>query len=528
MHSGLVSLMSAVGLSCTVAWVVAGLRKLFVCKVWVVSTPVLVAIFCTAAVSGCVLSLFYGSYDHVSSALAGCYGVLTLGWAVPALRRGGVFVIGPSFSDLKTTVLAIVQKRGWQGDPLVDGIKVSDPTGAVTTLHIDAFSDTNGLVHLSAQPPGGVHLQEIVQAIPTTLSLPVSSASGWVFIALSLLPLSWWINTDIAASPQLATPVQHQVDRMSIEEKRYAQMIEQSPSDFEAWATRSLARFKSGNYTGAIEDATQAISLDPSAQAWRAYIARGQSYHAIGEYKLSLEDYNKIVHLSQTSRWVHELSAYSYLARGKGEEAAMSLRQSLNNNFYPHVAFRLGMTLLLLGQTDEASATFNKLDGLWKDHALVVTDYLAGNIPVASKRLAELRVAHPQWAEAALLEYMLAIRSGAKPVFTPPPAPLQIWQQYWVQLGQGKISLQHALRSVEDVSGGANIRGRRAECFLLAGYLALGTGDKRQALEHFISTTQTAPLLTHAYLLARFESIRLDPDIEASRLAPTPMLVNPR
>ncbi len=68
----------------------------------------------------------------------------------------------------------------------------------------------------------------------------------------------------------------------------YSKAIQLNPSNAVYFGNRAFAHIKLEEYGSAVEDATAAIDLDPNYV--KGYYRRGDSYLALGKFKLALKD----------------------------------------------------------------------------------------------------------------------------------------------------------------------------------------------------------------------------------------------
>ena len=103
----------------------------------------------------------------------------------------------------------------------------------------------------------------------------------------------------------------------SIEE--LTKVIEQNPSDPNAYTKRGQAYQKMKQYDDAIADFDKAISLDPKNP--RVYHDRGLSYYRKGEYDKAIEDFTQAIMLSPNYANAYYLRGDAYYQKKKFESA---------------------------------------------------------------------------------------------------------------------------------------------------------------------------------------------------------------
>jgi Flp pilus assembly protein TadD len=69
-----------------------------------------------------------------------------------------------------------------------------------------------------------------------------------------------------------------------------------------AYADRGYVRIHQDDYTGAIEDCTQAITLEPDN--WRHYDCRGNAHAFLGDGPRALADYDRALELNESDPYV--------------------------------------------------------------------------------------------------------------------------------------------------------------------------------------------------------------------------------
>ncbi|NCJ04971.1 tetratricopeptide repeat protein [Synechococcales cyanobacterium C] len=79
------------------------------------------------------------------------------------------------------------------------------------------------------------------------------------------------------------------------------QTVKLEPTSLKGYLQRAQERFLSGTWEGAIADYTKVLELDPENS--QAYFKRGQSYSALGQTELAMEDLNQSLHWAR----VHSL-----------------------------------------------------------------------------------------------------------------------------------------------------------------------------------------------------------------------------
>jgi len=305
-------------------------------------------------------------------------------------------------------------------------------------------------------------------------------------------------------------------------ETLFSEVIQAEPKNSEAWSRRCEARVGLRDYHGAISDANEALELLPGY--WHSLMYRGQAYFGLGQYDDALADYNTILKNDNRFFWPPELKAYCYLAMGQLDKAYKNFSSS-NWNDRPHVKHRMGLTRMLMGKTKEAANEFRDLHGLWSEHGICVAAYVSGDSATAGTMIEQLCKKNPGWLDGAILRFAIGVQDGKKVAFVSPTQAQQPWQVAVRRLGEKKETLEDTLKQVVDAQDPLKTRLHQADAYLLAGYQALQGQEKKEALEHFIKSAQHGQMLSHTYILARHEALRLDPTLEPAKLLPQPMFV---
>ena len=96
----------------------------------------------------------------------------------------------------------------------------------------------------------------------------------------------------------------------------FSKAIELRPTDPEAWVERGAAYLELNNYRAAIADAAKAIAVNPVQAS--AYTLRGAAIRKSGDPKKALEDFNRAVELSPIANNFYERGAtYQLLGEHK-------------------------------------------------------------------------------------------------------------------------------------------------------------------------------------------------------------------
>jgi tetratricopeptide (TPR) repeat protein len=85
--------------------------------------------------------------------------------------------------------------------------------------------------------------------------------------------------------------------------------IELEPSDTTAYMYRAAGYSHIGQYQRAIEDYTQALTLDPTADT---YYRRGSAYYELGDYQHAIEDYTRALALRPKDAEIYESRGKAY------------------------------------------------------------------------------------------------------------------------------------------------------------------------------------------------------------------------
>lgn len=311
-------------------------------------------------------------------------------------------------------------------------------------------------------------------------------------------------------------------------ENYFTAAIEDDPQNTEAWSRRCEARVGLHDYEGAVSDADNALIQSPNY--WHSLMYRGQAYHGLGKYYEAIHDYETILENHPRFFWPPELKAYALLALGQPEAAYQSFSESWNrSDNRPHVKHRMGLTALLEEKPHLAAKNFRELSGLWGRHGESIANYFAGNSDWAERDLSQLCKENPDWMDGAIQLYGIQVSAGkTSAAFVPPETVRHPWQNALLQLGTRSISLENALEAVRDPENSYATLTRQADCYLLAGYQALEDHDKEKALSLFLQSAKNSVMLSHTYLLARHEALKLAPHLSEQPSALMPLLISPQ
>jgi Flp pilus assembly protein TadD len=127
----------------------------------------------------------------------------------------------------------------------------------------------------------------------------------------------------------------------------------------EAYALRSEALYVSGDYDGAIRQATEAIRLDEKSA--RAYGDRCDAYRVKGQHDQAVSDCTEAIRLSPDKGWYHALRGEIYRAKGQSELAVSDCTEAIRLDPKSAFAFNVrGESYRKLQQFERALSDLNE------------------------------------------------------------------------------------------------------------------------------------------------------------------------
>lgn len=141
-------------------------------------------------------------------------------------------------------------------------------------------------------------------------------------------------------------------------------IIARDPRNAAAYARRGFGHFANKDLNRAIDDATKAITLDPTGRAHStgaAYYGRGTAYHKKGDYNRAIADYTKAIELYPNDPAGYGLRAENYLASGQAALGLADAERALElHPDNPSALDTRGHIFEALGRPEEAIADFRR------------------------------------------------------------------------------------------------------------------------------------------------------------------------
>ncbi len=149
--------------------------------------------------------------------------------------------------------------------------------------------------------------------------------TGAISAALSLLALGSPLMTGCSAQTTIAEGGSNQAAesdsayRRAIKDEiaELTKSIGINPQDSDAYNNRGNAKFRSGDYQGAISDYTKAIEINPQYAAY--YSNRGFAKSILKDYQGAISDYSKAIE-------IYPEDAFLYRFRGNAKELVGDLK----------------------------------------------------------------------------------------------------------------------------------------------------------------------------------------------------------
>ena len=108
----------------------------------------------------------------------------------------------------------------------------------------------------------------------------------------------------------------------------FDQAISLNPKDAWAFGERGETYRQQGNYTQAIVDFDQAISLNPK-DAW-AFAMRGETYRQQGNYTQAIVDFDQAISLNPKDAWAFAMRGETYRQQGNYTQAIVDFDQAIS------------------------------------------------------------------------------------------------------------------------------------------------------------------------------------------------------
>ncbi|MCE2665046.1 MAG: tetratricopeptide repeat protein, partial [Microcystis sp. 53602_E8] len=145
-----------------------------------------------------------------------------------------------------------------------------------------------------------------------------------------------------------------------------------NPETAEDWFNQGLEQANLGNWSNAIADWEQALTIDPQlASAWHN---RGGALAMIGNYEEALNSYDRALEITPNDHQVINARGSALYGLQRWQEALECWQQVLeaDDNFY-QAWYNRGSTLENLGETQAAIACYQKALGIVPDFELAQT-----------------------------------------------------------------------------------------------------------------------------------------------------------
>ncbi len=138
----------------------------------------------------------------------------------------------------------------------------------------------------------------------------------------------------------------------------FTQALELNPRLRRAYLQRGENLAKERLFDRAIKDFDQAIAMEPTAQA---FTDRGAIYDAQGDYRKSLDDYNRALKLNNRYAWAYFKRGTLNSKAEKYADALLDLQRAVaHNSGLFEARFNLALTHEFLGHTREAKRLFEE------------------------------------------------------------------------------------------------------------------------------------------------------------------------
>ncbi len=145
-----------------------------------------------------------------------------------------------------------------------------------------------------------------------------------------------------------------------------------NPETAEDWFNQGLEQANLGNWSNAIADWEQALTIDPQlASAWHN---RGSALAMIGNYEEALNSYDRALEITPNDHQIINARGSALYGLQRWQEALECWQQVLeaDDNFY-QAWYNRGSTLENLGETQAAIACYQKALGIVPDFELAQT-----------------------------------------------------------------------------------------------------------------------------------------------------------
>lgn len=117
----------------------------------------------------------------------------------------------------------------------------------------------------------------------------------------------------------------------------YSRAINLQPSNA-AYHNRAVAKLETYDYTGAIEDLSQAIRLNPGNRLH--YHVRAAAYNLLEDHEKAIQDYSSMIKLDPKDFEAYELRAGRLLIAERNKEAAKDFTFLIKNKGSDDIAYR--------------------------------------------------------------------------------------------------------------------------------------------------------------------------------------------
>ncbi|MEH2048891.1 tetratricopeptide repeat protein [Nostoc sp.] len=253
----------------------------------------------------------------------------------------------------------------------------------------------------------------------------------------------------------------------------YTQAIEINPNYANAYMNRGLAHYDLGDNQAAIEDYNQAIKINPNYA--NAYINRGLARYDLGDKQTAIEDYNQAIEINPNDANAYYNRGLARYDLGDNQAAIEDYNQAIKiNPNYANTYMARGLARYNLGDNQTAIEDYNQAIKINPNYANAYYN----------RGLARYNLGNNQ---AAIEDYNQAIKINPN------------YANAYYNRGLARYNLRNNQAAIEDYNQAIKINPNDANTYYNRGLARYNLGNNQAAIEDYNQAIKINPNYANAY-----------------------------